>query len=118
MPAAGRAARLCLQHLPRGNCLSPPQLLLQYTSFYHKSPPREVLGHKHQALGLVLPSCSPQIRLQQLWGHAASFPLPVLRIYVTQREEIPHTHTQSHAHPPNSSFSNSNLERLKHRPQW
>lgn len=69
------------------------------------------LGTGTQASGLTLPSCSLQIRLQQLWGHSASFPLPVTDIYEARGEEIPLTH--SHAHPPNSPFFSSDLESLK-----
>lgn len=43
-------------------------------------------------------------------GHSASFPLPVLHIYVAQREEIPSKHTYGHAHPPNSPLSSCDLE--------
>lgn len=51
------------------------------------------LGTGTPASGSVLPSCSLQIRLQQLWGHSASFPLPMLDIYLVRGEEITHTHT-------------------------
>lgn len=53
------------------------------------------LGTGTQASSSALPSCSLQIRLQQLWGHSASSPLPVLDIYVAQGEEIPHAHTHT-----------------------
>lgn len=48
-----------LQHLPSGNCPSPLKALLQYTSFYCKSPPREVLEHRHSGvlLGYQAAAC-------------------------------------------------------------
>ena len=50
------------------------------------------LGTGTQASGSALPSCSLQIRLQQLGGHSASFPLPVPSMWHGGRRY--HTHTE------------------------
>lgn len=53
-----------------------------------------------------------------MWGHSASFPLLVLHIYVSQREEIPCTYTYGRAHPPNSTLSSCDLESLMFSTGW
>lgn len=66
------------------------------------------LGTGTRVSSSALPSCSLQIRLQQLWGHSASFPLLVLTWHEGRRY-----HTHSCAYPPNSPFSSSDLESVK-----
>lgn len=100
---------LCRQRLPCGNCLSPLQPLLRYTSFYRKSPSREVLGHRHSGLQLGVTKLQPADKAAAAVGTFSIFSTPCAN--VARGEEIPHTH--SCAYPPNSPLSSSDLESLK-----
>lgn len=72
------------------------------------------LGTGTRASGSALSSCSLQIRLQQLWGHSASFPPPRPGArHLRGMGGADTTHTHSCAHPPNSAFSSSDLKSLK-----
>ena len=101
-----------MQHLPRGNCLSPLQPLLRYTSFYRKSPPREVLGHRHSGLQLSVTKLQPADKAAEAVGTFSIFSTPCDR-HLRGTGGGDTTHTHGCAHPPNSLLSGCDLESLK-----